>query len=169
VRVWEKPLGEVLEGGIGTLPLAPLTAGAQESLPAVIRRMQERRDRELTSAEAAKSWVATYVLMGLRYPRELTAQLLQGVRAMKESVTYQAIIAEGEARSVHAMQKALLSLGQRQFGAPNASTRTALAAITDPVRLQEILERVLDVSNWAELLNPPVPRPNGKRKKKPRA
>src|SRR5712691_5118076 len=33
--------------------------------------------------------------LGLRYPRDLTAELLRGVRAMKESVTYQAILEEG--------------------------------------------------------------------------
>jgi len=40
-------------------------------------------------------WTATYVLMGLKYPSAFTEQLLRGVRQMKESVTYQAILAEG--------------------------------------------------------------------------
>jgi hypothetical protein len=181
VRVWEKPLAEVLEGGIGMLPMAPLTDGAKEALPATIHRMEERFHREIAPAEAAKLWAATYVLMGLRYPKELTAQLLQGVRGMKESVTYQAILAEGEARGeargeakgraqgltegLKALRNALLALGEKQFGAPDQPTRTAVEAIADPVRLERLLERVLDVSTWAELLNPP-PRPNGKRKRK---
>jgi predicted transposase YdaD len=36
--------------------------------------------------------------MGLRYERAVIQKLLQGVLTMKESVTYQAIIEEGEAK-----------------------------------------------------------------------
>ncbi len=36
--------------------------------------------------------------MGLRYDRALIEQLLQEVRGMKESVTYQAIVEEGVAK-----------------------------------------------------------------------
>jgi len=43
-------------------------------------------------------WTATYVLMGLRYDLALAGELLKGVLAMEESVTYQEIIRKGEAR-----------------------------------------------------------------------
>src|SRR5260370_15948761 len=41
-------------------------------------------------------WSAAFILLGLRYSRELARHLLRGVRSMKESVTYQAILEEGE-------------------------------------------------------------------------
>ena len=44
--------------------------------------------------EAGEIWTATYVLMGLRYTAEETETLLQGVRAMTDSVTFQAILEE---------------------------------------------------------------------------
>src|SRR5438132_13996940 len=40
-------------------------------------------------------WGMTYILMGLRYEQALVNQLLEGVVAMEESVTYQAILARG--------------------------------------------------------------------------
>ena len=57
--------------------------------------MDERIRAEATADEAGTLWTAADVLMGLRYSRQLVAQLLQGVHGMKESVTYQAILEEG--------------------------------------------------------------------------
>jgi len=71
---------------------------------------------------------------------------------MKESVTYQAILAEGEAKGeakgraqgltegLKALRNALLALGEKQFGAPDQPTRMAVEAIADPVRLELLLE-----------------------------
>src|SRR5438132_8203951 len=42
VRTWQQPVEQVLTGGLGTLPLAPLTNVARSSLPEVVRRMDER-------------------------------------------------------------------------------------------------------------------------------
>ena len=54
VRVWEKPVEEVLAGGLGTLPLAPLSNVTEEELPAVIERMKTRIDAEATPEQAGK-------------------------------------------------------------------------------------------------------------------
>jgi hypothetical protein len=59
-------VASVLAGGLGTLPLAPLSKVTPAALPGVIRRMQERVQREAAPDEAARFWTATYVLMGLR-------------------------------------------------------------------------------------------------------
>lgn len=77
VRVWQVPVEEVLAGGIGTLPPAPLAAVTPEQLPQVIRRMEQRLSTEVAPADAATLWTATYILMGLRYPSAVTDQLLQ--------------------------------------------------------------------------------------------
>jgi predicted transposase YdaD len=96
--------------------------------------------------------VSTYLLMGLRYRPAVAAQLLQGVRAMKESSTYQAILAEGEAvgRAEEA-RKVLLLLGGKQFGPPDPQVRAAITA-ANLERLERLTERLLDVSSWDELL-----------------
>src|SRR5205823_11174595 len=97
VRLWERPVEMILSGGVGTLPLAPLADVLPEALPAVIARMDERLAAE-PAPQQAELWAATYILMGLRYPADIAARVLREVRAMRESSTYQAILAEGEAK-----------------------------------------------------------------------
>jgi predicted transposase YdaD len=161
VRLWETPVEPILEGGLGTLPLAPLARVSPGELPQVIRRMEERLAREAEQAEAALLWTSTYILMGLRYPPELAARLLEGVRAMKESATYQAILAEGreegreEGRaegSALEARRILLTLGTKRFGEPAPPVRAALEAERGIERLEELVRRVVDVSSWEELL-----------------
>jgi hypothetical protein len=52
VRVWQLPPETFLNGGLGILPMAPLSAVAEADLPDVIRRMDERIRAEATPAEA---------------------------------------------------------------------------------------------------------------------
>jgi hypothetical protein len=91
--------------------------------------------------------------MGLRYPEALIAQLLEGVREMEESVTYQAIIKRGhEAGRVEEARAILLRQGARRFGPPSSDVQSALEAITAIERLEQLSERLLDVESWEELL-----------------
>ena len=143
----------MLAGGLGTLPLAPLADLSPPALPEVIRRMEARISQEVSPAEAGLLWTATYVLMGLRYSPELATQILQGVRAMKESATYQAIIEEGRVEGrVEEARAILLRQGTKRFGPPTPQTQAALDAITAIDRLELLSERLLDVENWDELL-----------------
>ena len=98
VRLWQVPVTAILAGGVGTLPLAPLAAVTQDDLPAVVRTMNERLAVEVSEETAARLWTATYVLMGLRFSKDLSARILQGVVAMEESVTYQEIVRKGMAQ-----------------------------------------------------------------------
>lgn len=152
VRAWQQPVETVLAGGLATLPLAPLADVTETGLPAVIRRMDERFSREATPDEAATLWTATYLLLGLRYPSELTGQLLRGVRAMRESTTYQAILAEGRAEEA---KRILVLLGGKRFGPPDARTRALLDSTTDLDRIEQLTEWLLDVGSWSELLVTP--------------
>jgi predicted transposase YdaD len=153
IRLWELPPEELLAGGLGTLPLAPLTRVKRPELPEVIRVMEGRLDREADRATANSLWTATYVLLGLEYDEEFTRQLLRGVRSMKESVTYQAILKEGreEGREEEAL-RILLALGTKRFGKPTAKIRRSLAQITDRERLEDLATQILDVRSWADLL-----------------
>lgn len=149
IRLWQQPVEALLAGGLGTLPLVPLAQVRRAALPGVIRRMEERVERETTPAAAATLWTSTYLLMGLRYPRELSIQLLQGVGAMKESTTYQAILEEGGANE---LRKVLLLLGDQRFGPPGESIRATIEETTDLPRLERWTAHLLKAANWDELL-----------------
>src|SRR5207245_484688 len=111
-----------------------------------IRRVVERLEREATPEERAKLLTATYVLAGLRMTPEVAERLFQGVRTMKESSTYQAILAEGrtEGRTegrIEALQETLLRLGRRRFNdSPGEAVQAAIRAITDEGRLERMSE-----------------------------
>jgi predicted transposase YdaD len=149
VRVWQQPVELLVAGELATLPLAPLASGADEALSEIVRRMDERLRRETTASDASQLWTAAYVLMGLRYPEEVTRELLRGVRNMRESSTYQAILAEGRAEEA---RRIVLRQGRQKFGPPDARIRAALGRITDVEHLERLADRVLAATSWEELL-----------------
>lgn len=151
VRVWQLPVERFLGGGLGVVPLAPLSAVVGADLPGVITRMEERF-HEATPEEAGILWTASVVLMGLRYPRTLVAQLLRGVHSMKESDTYQAIVEEGK---VEARQDVLLQLGRKRFGPASEQVERTVRAITDLDRLEQLSDWLLEATSWQELLSTP--------------
>jgi hypothetical protein len=71
---------------------------------------------------------------------------------MRESVTYQAIVEEGE---IKGMLRGLLQLGRRRFGEPSPDTEAALRGVADPERLARFVDALLDVSSWEALLATP--------------
>jgi hypothetical protein len=86
--------------------------------------------RDLAQPEQAlwyKLWTATAILIGLRYRREQVGEMME----------------------------ALLRLGRRKLGPPGAEVEARIAALGDLDRLRELLDRVLDVASWDELLGPP--------------
>jgi predicted transposase YdaD len=170
-RVWQEPPESFLDGGVGLLPLAPLSDVREADLPDVVRRMAERINRE-PRPRADKLWMATYLLMGLRYTDEFARQLLEGVQTMRESTTYQAIIREGmelgreegleqgreqgreEGRLAEA-RRMLLRLGRvKGLPEPDPVTVQAIEALADLERLEALFDRgiVADVHVWEDLL-----------------
>jgi predicted transposase YdaD len=157
VRMWQQPVRRFLTGGLGTLPLAPLCrlpAGItmQQALGPIVRRIAERLEHEAAPEDRAKLLSAAYVLTGLRVARDVAEQIFQGVRAMKESSTYQAILEEGQAE---ALQKTLLRQGRKRFGNPSDAVQAAIHAQADIGRLERMTESLLVVSTWQELLDTP--------------
>ncbi len=76
---------------------------------------------------------------------------------MKESVTYQAIIEEGEAQGIAKgeimeARSLLLRLGRRRFGPAPAAVTHMLDGIQDLSRLEAIAERVVEASGWDDLI-----------------
>ena len=165
VRVWQVPAEKWLSGGLGLLPLAPLGEISLGELPALIAEMKQRLDRKVPASQKAELWSATYILMGMRCERPLIQTLLQGVITMKESVTYQAILEEGEAKGMaKEARNILLLLGRDQFGEPSAKVRAALEGLADVNRLEELTVRLKHVTNWQELLD----ESGGSRRRAPR-
>ena len=148
IRLWQLRPETILAGGVGTLPLMPLTRVARPDLPRLIREMGRRFGRQAGQAEIDTLWTATYVLMGLEYEKEFANQLLKGVRSMKESVTYQAILEEGREEG----RRILLALGTTRFGKPSAKHRKMVAAITEPAVSEGLATSLLQVDSWTELL-----------------
>ena len=72
---------------------------------------------------------------------------------MKESSTYQAVLAEGKAEGkAEEARRILIRIGSKRFGAPDAQTRAAIEAIAATERLEELTDCLLDVSSWPALL-----------------
>jgi hypothetical protein len=152
VRLWQLPLESFLAGGVGLLPLAPLTDEAEAILPAVIGRIDERLRGELPPEKAEPLRTATFFLMGLRYADELVAQLFRGVITMEDSSTYQMVVSKGK---VLEARKLLLLMGHKRFGPPDEPTVATVNSITDLGRLEQLSQRLLDVSTWQEFLAEP--------------
>jgi hypothetical protein len=49
-------------------------------------------------------------------------------------------------------RRLVVLLGQEKFGHPTESVDTAIAAITDTLRLEDLAKRVIHASSWDELL-----------------
>lgn len=169
VRVWMLSPERLLAGGLGTLPLAPVSAVATADVPAVIGRMKERLATREAKPLARDLWAATFVLLGLRHSSEMAAALLRGVLTMKESTTYQMILEEGRVEgrlqgAVTALRDVVLRQGTARLGPPDAKATAALNAINEPARLEELTLRVLTATSWRELLGLPAPRRRSRRR-----
>jgi hypothetical protein len=169
IRLWQEPVEQFLSGGLGPLPLAPLChlppgRPLDEALAPVIQCVDERLATEATPEDRATLLTATYVLLGMRVPVETATRLFRGIQAVKESSTYQAIVQESEAKGeargkimgkLEALQEMVLLQGQQRFGRPSQRAKNAVRAITDIPRLERLAIRILDATNWRDLLDTP--------------
>jgi hypothetical protein len=158
VRLWERPASELLAGDVGALPLAvlgqlPAEVELEVALGGVIDQLIRRMQTDAAPERVRRLLTASYVLTGLRVPRDVALELFQGVRAMRDSDTYLAILDEGrEAGRIEELRKMIIRLGKKYFGSPDEIVIAAIAAVNDPERLENLLERLADVESWQELL-----------------
>lgn len=159
VRLWQVPAVQLLAGGLGLVPLAPLGDVADVNVPEVVRQVQDRLLHDAPPERVPPLLTAAYVLTGLRIKSADMAPLFERVVIhMKESSAYQLILAEGEAKGeargrASEARAILLRQGRKCFGEPDAVSLGALQAITDIGVLEQLSEKLLDVSSWQELLN----------------
>lgn len=156
MRAWELDVEAVLQAPPALLPLAPLTDAAAGQLPAVLRRIEARLDADVSPEERKDLWVDTFVLMGLRYPRQRVAQLFRGIPAMKESDTYQMILEEGreegrEEGLVEGAVRALLVVAVPRLGEPDAATLRKIRGATDLGQVEEWLRHATQAESWTDL------------------
>jgi hypothetical protein len=157
VRLWQRPVDELLRGTVGTLPLAPLGAlpeglTPEEALPAVVRQLEERLARSVPPTDAVKLMTAAYLLTGLRISKQGTNQIYRGVAmlsdVLKDSSTYQYILEQG---AIDHGRKVLLRQGRVKFGEPDAATVARVEATDDLEQLDRLSERLVSVGSWQEL------------------
>jgi hypothetical protein len=160
VRVWLEPPEKLLTAGLAVLPLAPVAQLAPDRLAEVVMRVARRLKNEAEPELRKTLWVTTELLMGLRYSREEAkaifegvATMVLGIRGIEESWVYQDIFAKGRAEgAAEEARNTLLRQGLKKLGQPDEPTRAQIAAINDLERLELLLDRILDASNWNELL-----------------
>jgi predicted transposase YdaD len=154
--------------GLSVLPLAPVADVEPEQVPSVLVAISERLVREASPEQPATLWAATKVMMGLRYQREQVDEFIRGVstmilgiRGIEESTVYQDIFAQGEAKgrvegrvegAVDEARRTLLRQGRQKFGPSSEGVERRLTALDDLDLLNDLLDRIMDVSTWDQLL-----------------
>jgi len=111
IRLWEQPT-EIFQQYSGLLPLAVLTKtnDPAEVLTEVAKRIDNIEDKKVKSNVAA----ATAIISGLALNKEVIQRLLRS-EIMKESVIYQEILLEGEAKG-KAEEKTQIALNMIHSG-----------------------------------------------------
>jgi hypothetical protein len=161
LRLWERPVEAFLTGGLGTLPLAPLSK-LPEGIPRedaqhrVVEEVIRRLQQEATPEMVGRLLMAAFVLGGLVIDRSQLRTLFQGVRPVRESEAYQMILDEGrEEGEIRGVQRTLIHLARHKLGEPDEAALCALKEITDLDRLDRMSVRLFEVGTWAELLQTP--------------
>jgi predicted transposase YdaD len=169
LRIWERPVEDILDAGLPVLPLAPVANVEPGKVPEVLMAISERFVHETSPEQAVTLWAATKVLMGLRYPKEQVevftrgvSAMILGIRGIEESSVYQDIFATGEAKgrvegAAEEAKSALLRLGRKKLGPPSETIEARITALGELDRLNDLLDRVLDVATWDQLLAPHTP------------
>lgn len=163
VRVWQESAESLFAAGPSLAPLALLTNEAAADLDAAIDRFGQQLRSDPAAGTLRSDLVSlSYFLGGLRYPGPQFARLIMSLKnILEESSTYQMTLNEGRAKglvqgkaegALETGRNYLLIQGRKRFGAPAADREAALAAITDPARLERMAERILDATGWDDLL-----------------
>jgi predicted transposase YdaD len=152
VRLWQEPMQPLLEGGLGTLPLAVLTDEAAADLRGTVRAVDERARGQTSPAGVGTMRTAMTLLLGMRYDEEVIVSVMSELTSlMEESSGYKWIARREQLRGV---QRFFLQQATNKLGPPDEATRARVEAITDMQRLDELGNRVLTANSWDELLGP---------------
>jgi predicted transposase YdaD len=169
IRLWQLPVASVLAGGLATLPLALLCDLSATSPEQVVKGMEARIEKEAKRESRRKLWASTYLLAGVRYAPEIAGKLLEkAVAQMKESMTYQKILADGRQEGIEqgiaegieqgitqgvaqGEREILLLLGTDRFGSPPEEVKSVIEQAPE-AQLRAWALRLLRAASWTELL-----------------
>ena len=168
LRLWEIPVERLLEGGLGLALFAPLGKLDPSRLPEIVRDVRQRVKAE-RSKDAPDLLATMYILMGMRYDEAIIQSIKKEVREMEESVSYQMILREGEAKGeakgiakgiakgeaggrLKEAREFLILMGTNRLGPPDATVRRKLRGIDDVARLHQLGLLIDDVRSWRDLL-----------------
>jgi hypothetical protein len=157
-RRWVRPL-ELLytSAPVALVILAPLTDQAEGDLRGTVDRTA-RRLRELSSGDRFADMVTLlFVCMGFRHDAVTAEGIMEelGLKSIIEGSELYGRIRDRAMAHAHAeaIRATILRQGWRRFGRPEPkSARQALESVNDPILLEALMLRVLDVSSWEELL-----------------
>ena len=160
VRAWQWDTEAILAGGMGLLPLAPLSARELDQIPIIVERLKERVDPAAVTAEISELWTSAAVMARVGFPWELIKHCFGGITAMRESSTIQAFIEEGRRKGQEGLEegragearKIILLQGPMRLGAADDEVKTRLDEIHDLEQLEDMIKRILIASSWDELL-----------------
>lgn len=165
IKVWEHPVEFWLENGLGLCPLSLLTDEAAGNLESALLRLERHLKNQSLAERLERSLISSsYILCGLRYFRDEVDEYFGRLSIkMEDSTTYQGILEKGFQQGIaqgitqgvtQGERRALLRQGTKRFGPPSPEVVASLEAIDEPARLEFLLERLLDVTSWEELLAP---------------
>lgn len=156
VKVWERPMADLLAAGPGLMPLAvlgkpPRGQTRAQAIPATLVRVAEQAAEAGGPPDhAAKLVVAALVLAGMHTDRDSLRTVIQRFSTMEEKNA--AIELFEEWGAVKALKRTLLSQGRSKFGEPTPDQDQALRVIEDMGRLDRLTVRLLKVKSWDALL-----------------
>jgi predicted transposase YdaD len=163
VKAWEHRAEDVLKGGLATLPLVTISDVGSMGISEALAAMAERLAREASPDRRAMLLTSAQVMIGLNYGKRQANRLWKEIemdvlkiRGIEESSTYQDILQKGvrkgraEGKAEEARQ-ILLRQGRKKLGNPPKTVRNRIEAMNDLAQLNDLLDRLLDVTNWDEL------------------
>lgn len=160
-RAWEMTAEEVTQSP-GTMLLAPLTKGARERMPEVVRMIEKGLERNRADAKTREMvWIAVYWAMGLTCDLDEAHRALGDVLPLihgaehclnaKGHAFLEAYSSAQQEGRRQAGRDLVLRQAMRRFG-PNANAAAAIASIAEPDDLDALAQRVLTAADWPSLL-----------------
>jgi len=148
---WDHPMSlEEVRRHPGLAPLAAVTPGiGMEDLPALRQAVEERVPEDRSDLLAV-----LFFLAGRRFPDDVL-QLFLRSKAMEESVTYQAAVAEGRADGLAkgqaaGLRRAVLEIVQARLSTPPDGLHVRLAAL-DADALGALFSQLVRAADAAEI------------------
>jgi predicted transposase YdaD len=123
-----------------------------------------RGDAELTARAKADLLDSMGILLGLRYNASQTTQLMRAIMDLRESTLYQHLFETGEKKGrdegriegeLQATRRLILKLAATRLGTASTKSKKALDAIDSLARLERMVERIGDATDWDDLLATP--------------